>query len=80
MNEKKPIMADDRWICPECGWQNPISNMILMSNPPGKRYLCHGCDYIHYAFAKRIPSDVFRSRFPGGKPPVRGLRKTARNE
>lgn len=66
-SNRAPILRDDCWECPECGWQNPYSASIIDTYPPITCYRCKTCEYHHDTWGVIPAGDRFAAQFPGGK-------------
>jgi len=44
-NKKEPLFSDGFWKCPECNWQNPMPNTIILTCPSTICYMCRNCNY-----------------------------------
>ena len=67
IEEKKPIFKKECWECPECGWQNPYSIYLIVTNPAIICYRCNKCDYHNNSRHEPSASESFRLQFPSGR-------------
>jgi hypothetical protein len=68
MKRPKPIFKKGHWICPKCGWRNPMPAKAILTYPPVTCHRClGGCGYEYDKMGHIDPAHEFGMKYPGGR-------------